>query len=270
VGPFILQKERALVQVFWHGSSGVLMRADPASLSEGEVHVWCLSLDRPPEETALFFSLLSGDERARAERFSFEEHRDQFAVGRGLLRDLLSGYLGEAPSRIAFAYGPQGKPALAGAKGGRSVEFNLSHSGDMAVYAFSRGRRLGIDVERVRPMPDENHFADRFFSPAESSLVRSLSGGRKLAAFFTIWTCKEAILKASGDGLARHLNQTEVLLSEGRPVQLTRVDGDSDRAALWRLKTFAPVPGYRAALAAEGQDWEFVPQTEGEFDETKW
>jgi phosphopantetheinyl transferase len=90
----------------------------------------------------------------------------------------------------------------------------------------------------------------------------------KLTHFYDL-DRKEAILKALGDGLAR-LNQTEVLLTEGRPVQLARVDGDSDRAALWRLKTFAPVPGYRAALAAEGQDWEFVPQTEGEFDETKW
>jgi 4'-phosphopantetheinyl transferase len=247
-----------------------LIRADPSSLLDGEVHVWCLSLDRPPDETALLFSLLSRDEKARAERFTFQEHRDQYAVGRGLLRTLLSGYLGEEPSRIAFAYGPQGKPSLAGADGGSSVEFNLSHSGGAAVYAFSRGRRLGIDVERVRPFPDEEAFADRFFSPAESSLVRSLSEGRKQAAFFTIWTCKEAILKALGDGLARHLSQTEVLLSEGRPVQLARIDGDPARAALWRLKTFAPVPGYRAALAAEGQDWEFVPQTEGDFDETEW
>jgi 4'-phosphopantetheinyl transferase len=131
-----------------------LVRADPASLLDGEVHVWCLSLDRPPEDNALLLSLLSGDERARAERFTFQEHRDRYAVGRGLLRTLLSGYLGEEPSRIAFAYGPQGKPEVAGAGGARSVEFNLSHSGDMAVYAFSRGRRLGIDMERVRPMPD--------------------------------------------------------------------------------------------------------------------
>ena len=247
-----------------------LIRADPASLLDGEVHVWCLSLDRPPEETALLFSLLSSDEKARAERFTFQEHRDQYSVARGLLRTLLSGYLGEEPARVAFVYGPQGRPSLAEARWGRSMEFNLSHSGDLAVYAFSRGRQLGIDLERVRPIPDEDHFVDRFFSPSESSLVRSLSGERKLTAFFTIWTCKEAILKALGDGLARHLNQTEVLLSEGRPVQLARVDGDPARAALWRLKTFAPVPGYRAALAAEGQDWQFVPQTEGEFDETEW
>jgi 4'-phosphopantetheinyl transferase len=232
------------------------------------VHVWCLPLSRAPEEIAALFSLLSPDERARAERYSFEKHRNQYVAGRGLLRTLLGGYLGEEPSRIAFAYGPQGKPALAAGGQRTSLDFNLSHSGDIAVYAFSRGRRLGIDLERVRPMADGDRFADRFFAPAESSLVRSLSGESKLAAFFTIWTCREAILKASGDGLAKSMSQTEVLLPEGGPVQLVRVGGDTEQAALWRLETFSPAAGYQAALAVEGRDWEFVLKTEGESYET--
>jgi len=245
-----------------------LRRGDPLALSEAHVHVWCLSLERPPEELALFFSLLSSDEKAHAERFYFEKNRDQYAVGRGLLRTLLGGYLGEEPARIGFAYGPHGKPALATAGRERSLEFNLSHSGNLAIYAFSWGRRLGIDLERVRPMPDEDRFADRFFSARESALVRSLAGDGKLAAFFTIWTCKEAVLKADGDGLAKPINETEVSLSEGEPVRLVSVDGDQEQAAHWRLETFAPAPGYQAALAVEGEDWEFALQPDGQPDET--
>lgn len=245
-----------------------LMRAGPPTLPESEVHVWCLPLDRPQEDRARFLSLLSPDERARAERFHFEKDRDRYTAARGLLRTLLGGYLGEDPSRICFTYGPQGKPALAAAGPGKLLEFNVSHSGDMAAYAFGWGRRLGIDLERVRPVTDQDRLAGRFFSPAESAFVRSLSGEKKLAAFFTIWTCKEAVLKAAGDGLTKPMNQTEVSLPDGRPASLVSVDGDEGREAAWRLESFSPFPGYQAALAVEGRAWEFVVRTQGEFDET--
>jgi len=230
----------------------------PGPLSAGEVHVWCVSLECPPERLAALSALLSTDEKARAERFYFERDRDRYVAGRGFLRTLLGGYLGEQPARLEFSYGEHGKPALARAGQGKSLEFNLSHSGSLAVFAFSWARRLGIDLEHVRPMPDEDSFADRFFSPDESALVRSLSGERKLAAFFTIWTCKEAVLKADGDGLVKPLNQTEVRLADGAPVRLVAVDGDAAQAARWRLQTFTPAPGFLAALVAEAGDWEMM------------
>jgi len=239
-----------------------LTRGGSPALSSAEVHVWCASLERPPDGLAGLFSLLSPDERARAQRFYFERDRNRYVVGRGILRTLLGSYLAERPARIEFSYGPHGKPALALAGREKLLEFNLSHSGNLAVYAFSWGRRLGIDLEFVRPMPDEDSFADRFFSMDECALVRSLSGERKLSAFFTIWTCKEAILKADGDGLTKPLNQTEVRLSDGGEVRLMAVDGDPNQAALWRLQTFIPVPGFKAALAAEAGDWQLVLSSE--------
>ena len=244
------------------------MRAAALALPEVEVHVWCLSLESPPEGLAAFAALLSPDEKRRADRVVFEEDRDHTIVGRGLLRTLLGGYLGQDPARLEFTYGPQGKPALARDGPGSSLEFNLSHSGGLAIYAFSWGRRLGIDLERVRHLPEADRLASRFFSARENALIRSRSGEPKLVAFFTIWTCKEAILKAEGDGLTKPLSRTEVSLSEGQPVRLISVDGSTGRAAHWRLETFAPAPGYQAALAVEGQDWEFALQTEGEPDET--
>jgi 4'-phosphopantetheinyl transferase len=259
----MMEKVRVVEQADSVTAHTTLSRGGSLTLSRSDVHVWCLPLSREPDETAALFSLLSPDERARAERFSFERHRNQDAVGRGLLRSLLGGYLGEEPSRIAFAYGPQGKPALAADGQRTSLDFNLSHSGDIAVYAFSRGRRLGVDLERIRPTADGDRFADRFFAPAESSLVRSLSGEPKLAAFFTIWTAG-AILKASGDGLTKPANQTEVCFPKaarsvgGRGTRASRPVATGDLCAGSRLSAALAVEdrlGVCAEDGARGTKW---------------
>jgi len=194
---------------------------------------------------------LSGDEMARAERFRFEGDRRRFIVSRGVLRAILGQYLGIEPSHLNFSYGQHGKPSLAAGFGGDALRFNLAHSHELALYAFTRGREVGVDLERVRPLPDAGEIAARFFSRRENAELEGIPDCRKLEAFFTYWTCKEAYIKATGDGLARNLDQVEVSLAPG-PARLLSVGGALEEAARWSLLAMNPASGYVAAVAFEG------------------
>ena len=237
--------------------------AQPLFLADDEVQVWSASLRYPAEEMAEFASLLTADEKTRAARFIFERDRQRFVAGRGLLRMLLGSYLGVDAARIVFTYGPQRKPEVSPLASGMRLEFNLAHSQDLALFAFGWNRQIGIDLEYVRRMPDEDDFARQFFSIREAAFITSLQGDEKTDAFFRMWTCKEAILKAIGKGLTRPLNQTEVALDGMDNVRIISFDGDVNEAARWQLLTFQPAPGYRASLAGEGTTWKVAWRRHG-------
>ena len=223
------------------------------SLPESDIQVWCASLNASPEDLSRHLALLSPDEKTRADRFHFERDRSRYIAGRGLLRLLLGNYLGLEPAGIRFEYGLHGKPALAGQGGTRRLEFNLSNSNEMAVYGFSWDAPLGIDIEYVRPLPDMDDFARRFFTPAECELIHSLSIQEKQDAFFRLWTCKEAYLKANGSGLAIPLDQVGVAFTAGTDATLIFMDGGPQPDGQWQLQLFTPVPAYQAALAFNRQ-----------------
>jgi len=125
--------------------------APPAlQLASADVHVWRARIDEAGFDLSRLEPLLSSDERARAERFAFADLRRRFIVTRGILRWLLAGYLEEDPRRLRFRYGPHGKPALDARRGEQTLQFSLSHSHGLALYAITRGREVGIDVERIR------------------------------------------------------------------------------------------------------------------------
>jgi 4'-phosphopantetheinyl transferase len=237
---------------------------DPSSsldLSSDDVHVWCAPLEQPLQGMAKFFSLLSPDEVARSERFYFERDRSHFIVGRGLLRMLLGRYLQMEPGRVEFSYGQYGKPALKSVSQGKTLQFNLSHSKDLAVFIFSWNRLVGIDVEFVRPMPNQDRFAEQLFSAQESALIGSLFGQEKLDAFFTIWTCKEALFKASGAGLTTSLTEAEISLTDRGAARLLSIGGDQEQAAEWHMETFKPAAEYQASFAVAGHDLQITTHT---------
>ncbi len=223
-------------------------------LPDSVIHVWCASLEYTPPQLAEFLSLLSADEKARANRFYFERDRSRFIIGRGLLRILLSRYLGAEPSQLEFVYGGHGKPALKSETLDRVLEFNVSHSKDLALYIFSWNHKVGVDVEYVYPLPDLDNFAELFFSPRECAYIHSLSGEHKESVFFKLWTCKEAFLKANGSGLTIPINQVEISLGMEGSAIVGTIDGDIEEAERWHLETFNPIPGYQASLAVEGYD----------------
>ena len=219
-----------------------------------EVHVWLVRLEGQDLNLEDLRETLSKDEQTKANRFRFKRHRRRYVVCRGILRKLIGGYLQKDPSHIRFRYETKGKPVLE--KGsGEGLQFNLSHSEEVALLALTRHREIGVDVEFLRPLSDANQIAERFFSPHERADLRSLASGDQIAAFFNCWTRKEAYLKARGEGITRALDQFCVSLVPQEPARLLRVQWDTREVDRWSMLSLQPTPGYIAALVVEGKDW---------------
>jgi len=224
-------------------------------LGDDEVHVWRAALNIKESRVQSLRRTLTADERARAERFHFQKDREHFIVARGLLRAILGRYLDVEPSQLRFSYSPYGKPSLAGEFNADALCFNLSHADGLALYAVTRGRQLGIDIERVRAELADEQVAERFFSPREVAVLRALSGNMQPLAFFNCWTRKEAYIKARGEGLSLPLDQFDVSLTPGVTAALLRTNGDPQEASRWRIQELAPGAGYVSALAVKGHHW---------------
>jgi 4'-phosphopantetheinyl transferase len=200
-------------------------------------------------DLATYSATLSPPELERGARFHFQLHRDRFIAGRGLLRTILSGYLGIDPRAVGFSYGPNGKPALAGRADATALHFNLAHSEDLALLAVTRAGNVGIDVERIRPLENVEELVARFFSPCESGAFQNLPASEKPVAFFNLWTRKEAWLKATGEGIGHSLNLVEVSFLPGAPARLVRLPANLAQPPCWSLHDLAPAPDFAAAVA---------------------
>jgi 4'-phosphopantetheinyl transferase len=232
-------------------------RAPPETLVLGddEIHVWRATLDQTPSQIQGFLHNLAADEQAKAERFYFERDREHFIAARGVLRAILGGYLNRAPESLSFCYSSHGKPALAGESDGEPIRFNVSHSYGVALYAITRGREVGIDLERIRFDLAVAEIAERFFSRREVAMLRTLPTEAQRQAFFRCWTRKEAYIKARGEGLSLPLDQFDVSLAPGEPAAVLGTQRDPSEAARWSLQELTLAPGYVAALAVEGHGW---------------
>ena len=223
------------------------------SISKEQVHVWCACLEQRESRIQQLESILSDEEQCRAQRFYFQKDRDHFIVARGVLRDILCRYLNRQAEQLNFCYNEYGKPMLAKNFGGLS--FNVSHSGNVAIYAVTCGREVGIDVEQIRADFAEEPIAKRFFSPAEVAVFSDLAAHEKKEAFFCCWTRKEAFIKATGKGVSFGLDNFDVSLAPDKPAALLSVKGDKKEAARWSLRNLDIQPDYKAALAVKGHDW---------------
>jgi len=226
--------------------AGPLWSSPPDTLAVGcdEIHVWRASLDQAPLQIESFLLSLAADEKARAERFYFARDRGHFIVARGVLRAILGRYMNRAPEQLSFRYGARGKPVLAGESGADAIHFNLSHSHGLALYAITKGRQVGIDLERIRSDVAVAEIAGRFFPPGEAATLQALPADMQRQAFFRSWTRKEASIKARGEGLLS-LEASDAMGTHRDPID----------AARWSLQELIPAPDYVAALAAEGNGW---------------
>jgi 4'-phosphopantetheinyl transferase len=220
-------------------------------LGPEEVHVWRASLSRDAEEVEKFRASLDPEETRRAAKFHFERDSTRFVVARGLLRDILGRYLACAPALIRFAYSAYGKPSLD--EDDRGLRFNVSHSHGAALFAFTRGREVGVDVELLRDDFASLDIAERFFSGAETRALTSLPAGLRTRAFFNCWTRKEAYIKALGEGLSHPLDCFAVSLAPGEPARLVSTDGDPLEAAEWSIIELDPFQAHAAALAVRAR-----------------
>lgn len=226
-------------------------------LQGGTVHLWSLDLNLPAPRVEALARLLTAEERQRAERFRFPKHRRRFLVRRARLRQLVAAYQGMPQPRLAFEYGPKGKPSLPRHLDDHPdgpLAFNLSDSEDLAVVALARGGPLGVDVEVLREMPEALSISKSFFAAPERDVLASVPETQRDQTFFNCWTRKEAYLKATGDGLSVALDRFTVTLHPDSECRFEAIDGDPEVAARWTLIAFAPREGAVGALASERRD----------------
>jgi len=219
-------------------------------LDPAVVHLWRLSLDDSPHETASALGILSSDEAKRAARFLFDKDRRRFVLCRSTLRVLLGRYLNAGPESLQFRYNPFGKPELAGPHN-LPLRFNVSHSESWALIAVTVQHRIGVDLERLRPIENIDSLARLCLSDHELTEYRGLPTDQRSLAFFQAWTRKEAFFKACGAGLSRPLHDCEVTFVPGEPARLLRVADDETPAAGWSLTALEPAAGYVGAVAVD-------------------
>lgn len=181
--------------------------------------------------------VLSKDEQVRLERYRFAIDRQKFAVARTSLRQILACYSQQSPADIVFDYGPYGKPLL---RDYPLLQFNLSHSGDYALCGVAR-QVVGVDIEQLRPMDRLDGLIKRCLAPTEQQAIAMVSPIHQSTAFLEYWTCKEAYLKATGQGISESLAAIAVDLL---PSPRLRTPDQQP----WQLQTLIPCDGYRAAV----------------------
>ncbi|MEY2429544.1 MAG: 4-phosphopantetheinyl transferase [Verrucomicrobiota bacterium] len=218
------------------------------------IHVWAIPLDIDASLLGERQATLAPIELERAARFHFQRDRNRFVAGRGALRQVLSRYLQAEPGKLHFNYGPHGKPSLAHSDMQNNLQFNLAHSEGLALLAVAHSGKIGIDLECLRPLDDAEGLVTRFFCPREIAAFQSLAETQKPAAFFNLWTRKEAWLKAIGEGIGHSLNLVEVSFLPGQSAHLLSIPEGPEAAAQWNLRDLAPAPGFAAALAIQGPD----------------
>jgi 4'-phosphopantetheinyl transferase len=230
------------------GEAAAIVCGPPPPLTSDEVHLWSTPLDVEPEIYQTLVNCLTADERKRADQFRFETDRQRFRIARAVLRHILGAYLRRAPHQVQIRYGPHGKPSLAPEES-TAICFNLAHSDAFALIALTEGRAVGVDLERIRPALVTEQLAAAILSPVELRRFRSLPPKEQAQAFFSIWTRKEAYLKAEGVGLSRRVDDIEVLraddwadLGASRRHEPQWLDG-------WIISSLTSAAGYAAAVA---------------------
>ena len=233
----------------WH-------RAIPEKLmSPNDVHVWRVFLDSPKLEKQSLLAILSIDELERVRRFHFEKDKKRFIVSRGILRNILSHYQGISPQKILFEYTPYGKPVFASKSGEATHCFNLSHSGEFALYAVSPERRVGIDIERVRDDVSVDQISQKFYCHDEIIALEQIPKTDRTELFFQYWTRKEALLKAAGEGISFPMEQCDVSLIGAGVLSPIRLPcNTNEEGSRWYVKDLSPGHGYVAAIAVDGGD----------------
>ena len=216
----------------------------PALPPYDEVHLWVVDLDASPEQAPRRLMATTAAERERASRFRLPGAGERYLAAHGALRLILAGYLARDPLSVCLSADERGKPFLEDMTTTGDLQFNLSHSGTLALVAVARGRQVGVDVEQLRHMPDLDGVAERICTPAERSALGALAESHRESAFFALWTRKEAFAKATGEGIG----------AIARGLDLVRQDR-------WTLVEVTDLPGYAACVAAEGTGWQLVRRT---------
>jgi len=223
---------------------------DRPALSIGEIHVWTAHLVDEHRATADLLAILSGEESAQAAQFSFERDRMRFIQAHGIVRQILSNYLDADAATLVFARTHHGKPYLIPRANDPHLEFSVSRSSNCCMLAVQLDHSIGIDIEKVRDLPQAIDIVQSYFTPVESKALSALRGAARRDAFFALWTHKEAMVKGLGISLAAHLGRIEFDLDPIGGLRLVAWDRDQSVAQKWSVVRLDPAPGYVAAIAS--------------------
>lgn len=217
-----------------------------------EIDVWMLSTNQSAETQLAAEKCLEDGEITQAAKFLRPELRTRFILRRAGMRQVLARYLGLAPGDLRFEYSLLGKPKLA-SRNEIDLQFNMSHSGEWAAIAVCVGSRIGIDIERVRKVENAAGIVERFYSPEEWLFFSKLSECEKDKVFLKTWTCKEAYIKATGEGLSFPLDRVEICVeSAASPPSLKTIHGRPGEPSNWSLIELIPNPNWVGAIVVEG------------------
>lgn len=223
----------------------------PFFLERETIHVWQAFVPHFDGCLEKLEMLLSRDERLKSDQFYFEKDRALFVVAHGILRKLLGRYLDILPDHVLFEKGPYGKPEIVGLSRVRAPFcFNISHSHELVVFAFSTQCGIGVDVERVRRLPDFLGIAQGYFHPKEVEQLIKTPAGQQRDLFYECWTKKEAFIKGTGEGLSRPLDSFAVSLGGGDDRGEIRIFGGQGKGRRWSVQSFKAICGYAGAIAA--------------------
>jgi len=209
----------------------------------GDIQIWSASLEA--EDSSRFIRFLSEEEKNRATRLKCSVASCQQIISRGILRLLLSNYTGLNPKELVFGKNPFGKPFLCNPVNSE-ICFNLTHSGNLLLFAIGKEKGVGIDVEKIEEKIDIKGISTLVFSfDEQQTLSRSMD---PIQDFYALWTAKEAILKASGRGFSYPINQFSVVMYNGTP-KLSFIPEEITGGYSYSLSSFSPANGYTAAIA---------------------
>lgn len=198
--------------------------------------------------------VLNDHERARAKRFTKESARSRFVIARGLLRQKLADELRATPEDISIAYSTTGKPSLEAPGDGSDLRFCVSHADELGLIGLGRSHAIGVDIERRDERIPIDRLANRFFTPLEAAFLQTLDQCQRHEAFCKMWTAKEALIKAQGEGVPSSLRRYAVDLHDDGSVSLATINGDDRSAHGWRLETVPLDDDHIAAVAINTPD----------------
>ncbi len=224
-------------------------------LTRDEVHVWCVNLDVLDLDINCLKHILSKEENDKADSFHFKDDRENYIGRHVMLRKILCRYLSLEPDKINFRYGFHGKPSLSNYFKADKIYFNLSHSKGLVLYAMTRGRKVGVDVERVTSGIMDEQFISYVFSQKELSTIQSLPMDMRTNALFRSWTRKEAFVKALGQGLSYDLKRIDVSAALGEKSIISNQNCYAHSSCCWSLRDIELGPGYAGSIVLEGYNW---------------
>lgn len=220
------------------------------NIPENEIHIHQFSLadERHQTEIDEFVKILSADEVERAGRFKFNKHRSNYITSRYYLRVLTGIYTDAKPQEVVFKYTDKDKPYIK--QDINDIKFNLAHSGNRCVFAFTKFNDVGIDIEHKREIPDAREICHRFFSEKEIEDLNKINDELVSDTFLLCWTRKEAFIKAVGEGLSYPLAEFTVSLGKNTP-EITGISKDQSEVKLWKLFNINAGKDYLSSLAVK-------------------